>query len=167
MAGRRLFCFAMQSRRRRKKVGGRPLRAGDRGAARTLGQITPSKDAMGRHDRGTRKETWRLPETSDKSAAMALSWRRRHRSMPRPALLRPGRPSQCPRHPVDGCAIGFAGTPKDIRRSVGVMPQWLQRRNARAQSRRISVGELVLSAGTAIVTNEEARSGSFATRKIA
>jgi hypothetical protein len=51
MAGRRLFCFAMQSRRRRKKVGDRPLRAGDRGVARTLGQITPSKDAMGRHDR--------------------------------------------------------------------------------------------------------------------
>jgi hypothetical protein len=37
MAGRRLFCFAMQSRsRRRKKVAARPLREGDRGVARTL-----------------------------------------------------------------------------------------------------------------------------------
>lgn len=85
MAGQRLFCFAMQSRlRRRKKVDARPLRAGDRGAARPLGQITPSKDATGRHDQGTRKETWRPWTARDKSAAVALSRShppRRHQSV--------------------------------------------------------------------------------------
>jgi len=164
MAGRRLICFAMQSRRRRKKVGGRLLRAGDR--------AQPVPSVRSRHQRTQRVGMMRDPE-GDMAAprdfpqeccdgtVLATSSPVNAKTRFTAARKAVAMPS------VDGCAIGFAGTPKDNRRSVGVMPQWLQRRNARAQSRRISVGELVLSAGTAIVTNEEARSGSFATRKIA
>jgi hypothetical protein len=63
MAGRRLFCFALQSRlRRRKKVAARPLREGDRGAARTLrpDQVIKERDgsAWSRQEEGDRAALW-------------------------------------------------------------------------------------------------------------
>jgi hypothetical protein len=106
MEGRRLFCFALQSRaRRRKKVATRPLREGDRGAARTLGQISSSKDATGRPGRDRRQKTGRSDTAHNKSAALAPyrpRARRRYRFYRR-------REGPTPAVRVDGPAVGVAG----------------------------------------------------------